>query len=164
VVLFQKCFFLSNSNYFAHKSQTRTWKIIAMPLCIVTVAIVNIMVTLRLMPFLSMVWSLNQCMTRMPFDPIQGQRYTGPAYAVVSNIGPQKCISECISRKPRCKGVNYSRNRLSCEIYTSTEQSIMSDEYMRIDLEKVTCFPHQDFDSICTTSFWKPDIPVRIAF
>jgi hypothetical protein len=124
-----------------------------MPLYVVTVAVVKVMVTLRLVPFLSMVWSLNQCMTRMPFDPIQGQKYTGSAYAIVSNIGPQKCISECMSRKPRCKGVNYSRNRLNCEIFSSTENFALSDQYMKIDLEKVTCFPNQDSNSTCTTVF-----------
>jgi hypothetical protein len=92
--------------------------------------------SLQLLLLVSVVWSRNQCTTRMP-NPIHGQMYTGSIYAVVSNIGPQKCVSECISRKPYCQGVNYSRNRLSCEIFSSTEYSISSEEYMRVDLVEV---------------------------
>jgi hypothetical protein len=100
--------------------------------------------TLQFLSLVSLVWSINQCTTRMPFDPTNGQMYTGSVYALVSNIGLQKCVSECISRKPYCQGVNYSRNRLSCEICSSTEHSIPSEEYMRVDLRTVIYFLYKN--------------------
>jgi hypothetical protein len=120
-------------------------------------AITNVtLASLQLLSLISLVWSRNQCNTMMPFNPIHGEMYKGSIYAVVSNIGPQKCVFECISRKPYCQGVNYSRNRLSCEISSSTEYSISSEEYMRVDLGEVICFTCQNIYR--TILFWLPKL------
>jgi hypothetical protein len=111
---------------------------------------------LQLLSLVSLVRSLNQCTTRLPFDPIHGQMYTWSVYAVISNIGPQKCVSECISRKPYCQGVNYSRNHLCCEICSSTEHSIPSEEYMTVDLGEVICFTYKN--TYRTMLFWLPKL------
>ena len=105
-----------------------------------TVTIAKSIITMQSLSLLIIVWSLNRCSKKMTLNTVQGQRYTGSVYAVVSNVGPQQCVLECVSRKPRCQGVSYSRNRLSCEICSSTEHSIQSEDYMMINLEKVTSF------------------------
>jgi hypothetical protein len=114
-----------------------------------TVSIAKIIITLQSLSLLIIVWSLNHCTKKMTLNTVQGQRYIGSVYAVISNVRPQQCVLECISRKPRCRGVSYSRNRLSCEICSSTEHSITSEDYMTIDLEKVMCFPHQNLTEHC---------------
>jgi hypothetical protein len=104
------------------------------------VTTVKIIVILQFLSIPSTVHSLTQCTARMPFNPVQGEKFILCVYAVVHNIGPQQCVSECISRKPRCKAVNYSRNQLTCEICSSTLNYVPSEEYMKINLEKVICF------------------------
>jgi hypothetical protein len=115
----------------------------------------NIIMTLQLLSLLTMVQSLNQCTSGMPFDSVHGQRYTRCVYVVISNIGPQQCVSECIARKHSCQGVNYSRNRLNCEICASPKYSIPSEDYMKIDLGKVIDFLHK------TSSFFQYKIHTR---
>ncbi|XP_061170849.1 fibrinogen-like protein 1 [Saccostrea echinata] len=53
-------------------------------------------------------------------------------------IGQQQCINECLARAGLCRGVNYMRKNLLCEIVSSLEETSPSVAYVRIKLDQVS--------------------------
>jgi hypothetical protein len=77
------------------------------------------------------------------FKQIHGERFVGPVVAMVTTVGLQQCVRECLSRPAVCGGVNYRKTQLLCEIVTSTDRTVPSPECIRIGLNDVSisCFP-----------------------
>nr|XP_034308486.1 ficolin-2 [Crassostrea gigas] len=69
---------------------------------------------------------------------VQGQRFVGPVAHVITTVGQQQCEKECLARPNLCKGVNYRRKHLLCEIVSSKEDFESNPEYTRITVNQLT--------------------------
>uniref|UniRef100_K1QI12 Ficolin-2 n=1 Tax=Magallana gigas TaxID=29159 RepID=K1QI12_MAGGI len=67
-----------------------------------------------------------------------GQRFVGPVAHVITTVGQQQCEKECLARPNLCKGVNYRRKHLLCEIVSSKEDFESNPEYTRITVNQLT--------------------------
>jgi hypothetical protein len=72
------------------------------------------------------------------YNQVHGERFVGPAVAIVTTVGLQQCIRECLSRPGVCGGVSYRKTQLLCEIVTVTDTTKPLSEYVRIRLNDVS--------------------------
>nr|XP_022309172.1 ficolin-2-like [Crassostrea virginica] len=84
---------------------------------------------------------------------VSGERYTGPVVMVIDLVGQKQCIQKCLERPSVCKGVNYSRQNLLCELVSATEKTELRPEYVRVtldvtDLANSQC-PMCPLDEVC---------------
>uniref|UniRef100_A0A8W8MA27 Fibrinogen C-terminal domain-containing protein n=2 Tax=Magallana gigas TaxID=29159 RepID=A0A8W8MA27_MAGGI len=68
-------------------------------------------------------------------NKVTGERFAGPVTMVVTIVGQQQCVKECLARPKLCKGVNYLKKHLLCEVVSSTEESEPSSDYTRISID-----------------------------
>eukprot|EP00105_Crassostrea_gigas_P007788 XP_011422136.1 PREDICTED: ficolin-2-like [Crassostrea gigas] len=54
---------------------------------------------------------------------------------VATIVGQQQCVKECLARPKLCKGVNYLKKHLLCEMVSSIEESEPSSDYTRISID-----------------------------
>ncbi|XP_048750543.2 ficolin-2-like [Ostrea edulis] len=71
------------------------------------------------------------------YNPIHGERYIGPVVSMVTMVGRQMCVNECLARPADCGGVNYRKTHFLCEIVTEINQTEPASEYVRIRLDDV---------------------------
>ncbi|XP_061170778.1 ficolin-2-like [Saccostrea echinata] len=69
---------------------------------------------------------------------IAGERYVGPVVGFVRTAGHRQCIKECLTRPASCRGVNYKKIHLHCEIVSSINETELSANYIRIPLNPHT--------------------------
>ncbi|XP_048755856.2 ficolin-2-like [Ostrea edulis] len=86
--------------------------------------------------FLNVVFLTEGCTN---YSSIRGERYIGPVVSIVTMVGPQQCVKECLARPTVCGGVNYKRTHFLCEIVTSIDKTEPDVEYVRIRLNDVSC-------------------------
>ncbi|XP_048749148.2 ficolin-2-like [Ostrea edulis] len=72
------------------------------------------------------------------YNTIHGERYIGPVVSMVTMVGPQQCVKECLARPADCGGVNYGKTHFLCEIVTDINETEPATEYFRIRLDDVT--------------------------
>jgi predicted transcriptional regulator of viral defense system len=84
---------------------------------------------------LEVVFSIETCEN---YNQVHGERFVGPVVAIVTTVGLQQCIKECLSRPGVCGGVNYRKTQLLCEIVTATDTTKPFPEYVRIILNDVS--------------------------
>jgi hypothetical protein len=77
--------------------------------------------------------SICTCSTNIVHD----EKYVGPIVSPVRIIGQQQCMKECLSRPGLCRGVNYKKADLLCELVTSTGKTETDPEYIRIGVYPV---------------------------
>ncbi|XP_062607473.1 ficolin-2-like [Saccostrea cucullata] len=53
-------------------------------------------------------------------------------------MGQKQCINECLARPAWCKGINYKKIHLHCEIVSSVEGTESSEEYVSIPVNNQT--------------------------
>lgn len=70
-------------------------------------------------------------------NKVQGERFAGPVAMVFTIIGQQQCVKECRARPKLCKGVNYLKKHLLCDIVSSIEKSEPSSDYTRFSIDHV---------------------------
>lgn len=70
-------------------------------------------------------------------NKVQGERFAGPVAMVFTTIGQQQCVKECRARPKLCKGVNYLKKHLLCDIVSSIEKSEPSSDYTRFSIDHV---------------------------
>jgi hypothetical protein len=75
-----------------------------------------------------------------PSNTVQSEKYLSPIVLPVGLNGQQQCMKECLSRPGLCRGVNYKKADLLCELITSTNRTEMDPEYSRITADKVHIF------------------------
>lgn len=73
-------------------------------------------------------------------NKVFGERFAGPVTMVVTIVGQQQCVKECLARPKLCKGVNYLKKHLLCEMVSSIEESEPSSDYTRISIDHVRTF------------------------
>ncbi|XP_061170853.1 ficolin-2-like [Saccostrea echinata] len=69
---------------------------------------------------------------------ISGERYIGPIIRFFGTMGQRQCINECLTRPTVCKGVNYKKIHLLCEIVSSIDKTEYSGDYIRVPLNQHT--------------------------
>ncbi|XP_078329361.1 ficolin-2-like [Crassostrea virginica] len=74
--------------------------------------------------------------TVMCYDSVHGERYIGPVVMVINLVGQKQCIQKCLERSSVCKGVNYSRQNLLCELVSATEKTELRQGYVRVELNQ----------------------------
>ncbi|XP_078330623.1 ficolin-2-like [Crassostrea virginica] len=74
--------------------------------------------------------------TVMCYDSVHGERYIGPVVMIINLVGQKQCIQKCLERPSVCKGVNYSRQNLLCELVTATEMTEQRSGYVRVGLSQ----------------------------
>ena len=74
----------------------------------------------------------------MCYDSVHGERYIGPVVMVINLVGQKQCIQKCLERSSVCKGVNYSRQNLLCELVSATEKTERRQGYVRVELIQVS--------------------------
>lgn len=77
------------------------------------------------------------CADGSSVNKVHGERFAGPVTMVVTIVGQQQCVKECLARPNLCKGVNYLKKHLLCEIVSDIEQSEPSSDYTRISIDHV---------------------------
>ncbi|XP_048751641.2 ficolin-2-like [Ostrea edulis] len=78
------------------------------------------------------------------YNAIYGERYIGPVVSMVTMVGLQQCVKECLARPADCGGVNYRKTHFLCEIVREINQTEPASEYVRIpldDSECISCLP-----------------------
>ena len=68
---------------------------------------------------------------------VHGERYTGPVVRVMGIIGQQQCVRECRHRPKLCRGVNYRKQELLCELVSAINETEPNPDYVRIELDQV---------------------------
>lgn len=80
---------------------------------------------------------------------VHGERFSGPVVTVVATVGQKQCVKECLARPNLCKGINYQRKHLLCEIVSSTEKSESSQDYAKASIEQV-----RTYDNPISLKYW----------
>lgn len=70
-------------------------------------------------------------------EMLHGERFSGPVVTVVATVGQKQCVKECLARPNLCKGINYQRKHLLCEVVSSTEKSESSQDYAKASIEQM---------------------------
>ena len=92
--------------------------------------------------------------TVMCYDSVHGERYIGPVVMVINLVGQKQCNQKCLDRPSVCKGVNYSRQNLLCELVSATEKTELRQGYVRVELNQVSKLSGSYFcNSNCKFSF-----------
>lgn len=65
-----------------------------------------------------------------------GERYTGPVVRVLGIIGQQHCVRECNHRPKLCRGVNYRKQELLCELVSAINETEPKTDYVRIEFDQ----------------------------
>lgn len=73
-------------------------------------------------------------------EMLHGERFSGPVVTVVATVGQKQCVKECLARPNLCKGINYQRKHLLCEVVSSTEKSESSQDYAKASIEQVRTY------------------------
>ena len=68
---------------------------------------------------------------------VPGERYRGPVVRVVGIIGQQQCVRECRHRPKLCRGVNYQKQELLCDLVLAINETVSKSDYVRIELDQV---------------------------
>jgi hypothetical protein len=68
---------------------------------------------------------------------VPGERYRGPVVRVLEIIGQQQCVRECRHRPKLCRGVNYRKQELLCELVSAIDKTETNPDYVRIELNQV---------------------------
>ena len=87
--------------------------------------------------------------TVMCYDSVHGERYIGPVVMIINLVGQKQCIQKCLDRPNVCKGVNYSRQNLLCELVTATEMTEQRSGYVRVGLSQVSNLSAHSGTSVC---------------
>ncbi|XP_034318734.2 ficolin-2 [Magallana gigas] len=67
---------------------------------------------------------------------VHGERYTGPVVRVMGIVGQQQCVRECRHRPKLCRGVNYRKQELLCELVSAINETEPNPDYVRIELDQ----------------------------
>ena len=73
----------------------------------------------------------------------------GPVVMVIDLVGQKQCIQKCQERPSVCKGVNYSRQSLLCELVSATEKTELRQGYVRVELNQVSNISAHSEPSMC---------------
>ncbi|XP_065930984.1 ficolin-2-like isoform X1 [Magallana gigas] len=67
---------------------------------------------------------------------VHGEKYTGPVVGVMGIIGQQQCVRECRHRPKLCRGVNYRKQELMCELMSAINETEPNPDYVRIEIDQ----------------------------
>lgn len=70
-------------------------------------------------------------------EMVHGERFYGPVVTVVAIVGQKQCVKECLTRPNLCKGINYQKKHLLCEIVSSIENSESAQDYSKAGIDQM---------------------------
>nr|XP_034316222.1 uncharacterized protein LOC117685786 [Crassostrea gigas] len=86
---------------------------------------------------------------------VHGERYRGPFVRVVGIIGQQQCVRERRHRPKLCRGVNYQKQGLLCDLVSAISETESKSDYVRIELDQTDHVPDEwlscSTDDLCVT-------------
>ncbi|XP_052696057.1 uncharacterized protein LOC128174580 [Crassostrea angulata] len=86
---------------------------------------------------------------------VHGEMYRGPFVRVVGIIGQQQCVRECRHRPKLCRGVNYQKQELLCDLMSAINETESKYDYVRIELDQTDHVPDEclscSTDDLCVT-------------
>ncbi|XP_052691244.1 uncharacterized protein LOC128169119 [Crassostrea angulata] len=81
---------------------------------------------------------------------VHGKRYRGPVVQVLEIIGQQQCVRECEHRPRLCRGVNYRKQELLCELVSAIDETESKSDYIRIEIEQTGHIPDDACHALLT--------------
>eukprot|EP00105_Crassostrea_gigas_P040741 XP_019924889.1 PREDICTED: techylectin-5B-like [Crassostrea gigas] len=92
---------------------------------------------------------------RVTSATVHGERYIGPVVRVMGIIGQQQCVRECRHRPKLCRGVNYRKQELLCELVSVINETEPKSDYVRIELDQTANITDEclacSIDDLCVT-------------
>lgn len=86
---------------------------------------------------------------------VHGERYIGPVVRVMGIIGQQQCVRECRHRPKLCRGINYRKQELLCELVSAINETEPKPGYVRIEIDQSTNITNKclscSADEMCVT-------------
>uniref|UniRef100_K1PMX4 Apple domain-containing protein n=1 Tax=Magallana gigas TaxID=29159 RepID=K1PMX4_MAGGI len=79
---------------------------------------------------------------------VPGERYRGPVVRVLEIIGQKQCVRECRHRPKLCRGVNYRKQELLCELVSAIDKTETNPDYVRIKLNQGLLFPDKGSETM----------------
>nr|XP_034316372.1 uncharacterized protein LOC117685905 [Crassostrea gigas] len=83
---------------------------------------------------------------------VPGERYRGPVVRVLEIIGQQQCVRECRHRPKLCRGVNYRKQELLCELVSAIDKTETNPDYIRIELNQTVNVPEMNQECLACSS------------
>nr|XP_034315866.1 uncharacterized protein LOC117685540 [Crassostrea gigas] len=83
---------------------------------------------------------------------VPGERYRGPVVRVLEIIGQQQCVRECRNRHKLCRGVNYRKENLLCELVSSIDKTETNPDFVRIELNQTVNVPEMNQECLACSS------------
>ncbi|XP_052691232.1 uncharacterized protein LOC128169101 [Crassostrea angulata] len=83
---------------------------------------------------------------------VPGERYRGPVVRVLEIIGKQQCVRECRQRPKLCRGVNYRKQELLCELVSAIDKTETNPDYVRIELNQTVNVPEMNQECLACSS------------
>nr|XP_034317087.1 uncharacterized protein LOC105345644 [Crassostrea gigas] len=83
---------------------------------------------------------------------VPGERYRGPVVRVLEIIGQQQCVRECRHRPKLCRGVNYRKQELLCELVSAIDKTETNPDYVRIELNQTVNVPEMNQECLACSS------------
>nr|XP_034318539.1 uncharacterized protein LOC109618833 [Crassostrea gigas] len=111
--------------------------------------------SLNEMTFTTVLLCLVSLYERSTAAVVHGERYRGPFVRVVGIIGQQQCVRECQHRPKLCRGVNYQKQELLCDLVSAINETESKSDYVRIKLDQTGQIPDEclscSTDDLCVT-------------
>ncbi|XP_052694975.1 uncharacterized protein LOC128173306 [Crassostrea angulata] len=83
---------------------------------------------------------------------VPGERYRGPVVRVLEIIGQQQCVRECRHRPNLCRGVNYRKEDLLCELVSAIDKTETNPGCVRIQLNQTVNVPEMNQECLACSS------------
>ncbi|XP_065934329.1 fucolectin-like [Magallana gigas] len=83
---------------------------------------------------------------------VPGERYRCPVVRVLEIIGQQQCVRECRHRPKLCRGVNYRKQELLCELVSAIDKTETNPDYVRIELNQTVNVPEMNQECLACSS------------
>ncbi|XP_052694237.1 uncharacterized protein LOC128172484 [Crassostrea angulata] len=111
--------------------------------------------SLNVVTFTTILLSLESLYEGSTAAVVHGERYHGPFVRVVGITGQQQCVRECRHRPKLCRGVNYQKQELLCDLVSAINETESKSDYVRIEIDQTGHIPDEclscSTDDLCVT-------------
>eukprot|EP00105_Crassostrea_gigas_P028488 XP_011450153.2 PREDICTED: uncharacterized protein LOC105344184 [Crassostrea gigas] len=83
---------------------------------------------------------------------VPDEKYRGPVVRVLEIIGQKQCVRECRHRPKLCRGVNYRKQELLCELVSAIDKTETNPDYVRIELNQTVNVPEMNQECLACSS------------
>lgn len=90
--------------------------------------------SLNVVPFTTVMFCVETLYKGVTSSVVPGERYRGPVVRVLEIIGQQQCVRECRHRPKLCRGVNYRKQELLCELVSDIDKTNAIQTMLELNL------------------------------